>query len=48
MLPLLNIEIPKNAMILFKILAFANGDTYLLIKVYQYTLGLLLPEDKNP
>ena len=42
-MPLMNIHFPPNTILLFKFLAFLNGDIYILQKAYDFTVGRALP-----
>ena len=38
--PLMSISFPSNMLLLFKILSFLNGDMYILVLAYDYSVGL--------
>ena len=42
LMPLLNINFPGNAFLLFQVLVFVNGDIYILNELYYHTIGRLL------
>ena len=41
-IPLMRITLPANSLYLFQFLAFFNGDLYILVKLYELTVGLVL------
>ena len=41
-IPLMQIILPANSLYLFQFLAFFNGDLYILVKLYELTVGLVL------
>ena len=42
LMPLMRINFPPNAILLFKTLAFINGDLYVLQKAYSNSFGRVL------
>ena len=49
LMPLLQLRFPSNTRLLFQILAFLNGDIYLLQFAYAQTVGQLIKyEDPQP
>lgn len=41
-MPLMSIHFPRNALLLFKLLAFLNGDILILQRAYDASLGKAL------
>lgn len=39
-MPLMSITFPSNMLLLFNILTFFNGDIYVLLLAYEYSVGL--------
>ncbi len=48
MIPLMSVKFPANAVILFKILNFANGDLMLFELIYENTIGRYLSPSTTP
>ncbi len=49
LMPLMSIPFPANTMLLFHILAFLNGDVFILQQAYDHSAGRLLVYPKeNP
>lgn len=48
LMPLMNIPFPANTILLFKLLAFLNGDIFIFEKAYDYTVGAMLPFPEEP
>lgn len=46
-IPLMQVNFPGNALVLFKVLSFANGDLLLLVLLYDHTIGRLIPEGSS-
>ncbi len=42
LMPLLSIRFPANVMVFFQVLAFINGDIYILTEAYHHSVGRLL------
>ena len=40
-IPLMQVSLPPNALYLFQFLAFFNGDLYILVKLYELSVGLI-------
>lgn len=43
-IPLMSVDFPANALVLFKVLSFANGDLLLLVLLYDHTIGHFIPD----
>ena len=41
-IPLMGITLPPNTLYLFQFLAFFNGDLYILVRLYELSIGLIL------
>ena len=41
-IPLMQIILPANSLYLFQFLAFFNGDLYILVKLYELSVGRIL------
>ena len=39
-MPFMAISFPSNMLLLFNLLTFFNGDIYVLLRAYQYSVGL--------
>ena len=40
LMPLMSVSFPSNMLLLFNLLTFFNGDIYLLLLAYHYSVGL--------
>lgn len=47
-IPLMSVDLPANAVVLFKVLSFAHGDLILLVLLYDHTIGKFIPESSKP
>ena len=47
-MPLMAITFPSNMLLLFNLLTFFNGELYILLMIYDYSVGLLFDFPGEP